>query len=426
MKSKEKDDDICDGKSCGTGTYAGFGKYVCIHNNLYVLRPDLMEEWSDKNELDPKKLTIKSHKSVWWKCKNDPCGCHSWQARIYCRTAQNTNCPFCLSLKICPHNSLEAVFPKIAAEWHPTKNGKIKPSEVAPHSYKKYWWKCKKDPCGCHKWSAVVYSRTSKNKTDCPFCSGMSTCAHNSLEAEFPEIAIEWHPTKNGKVTPNDISPATGSKYWWKCKKDPCGCHVWEARVYCRTSKKKNCPFCSGRSTCSHSSLKARFPKIADEWHPTKNGSVKASEIAPGCNKKYWWKCSKEHEWCANVNCRTSSKSGCPHCARLGYSKKQIIWLENIEKEEGVKIRKATSKHGEYKVEGVGRVDGYCKKTNTIYEFHGDYWHGHPQKYDPEDINEVNGETFSALYRKTRKRDKKIRSLGYNLVVKWETDIVDN
>ena len=44
--------------------------------------------------------------------------------------------------------------------------------------------------------------------------------------------------------------------------------------------------------------------------------------------------------------------------------------------------------HVEYK------VDGYCYETNTVYEFHGDYWHGNPIVFDSDDTNKCVGKTF--------------------------------
>jgi hypothetical protein len=68
------------------------------------------------------------------------------------------------------------------------------------------------------------------------------------------------------------------------------------------------------------------------------------------------------------------------------------------------------------------RADGYCEATNTIYEFHGDYWHGNPSIYQPDEINEVVGKSMGELYLKTLDRESLIKSLGYNLVVVWEHD----
>jgi len=73
----------------------------------------------------------------------------------------------------------------------------------------------------------------------------------------------------------------------------------------------------------------------------------------------------------------------------------------------------------------IGRVDGFCKETNTVYEFHGDFWHGNPNRYPPDEEHPmIRGKTYEDLYEKTLLRDQKIRDLGYNLVVKWETDLI--
>ena len=69
------------------------------------------------------------------------------------------------------------------------------------------------------------------------------------------------------------------------------------------------------------------------------------------------------------------------------------------------------------------KADGFCKSNNTIYEFHGDFWHGNPKKYiDTEFINTVSKKSMKTLYEKTIKRDNRIRELGYNLVVMLELD----
>ena len=67
-------------------------------------------------------------------------------------------------------------------------------------------------------------------------------------------------------------------------------------------------------------------------------------------------------------------------------------------------------------------VDGYDPKTNTVYEFHGDFWHGNPVVYNPSDINNKNKKTFGQLYQETIDKENRIRQNGYNLVVIWEND----
>ncbi|OLN24302.1 zinc-ribbon domain-containing protein [Desulfosporosinus metallidurans] len=42
------------------------------------------------------------------------------------------------------YNDLATTKPEIVQEWHPTKNGNLKPSDVVAGSERKVWWKCKK------------------------------------------------------------------------------------------------------------------------------------------------------------------------------------------------------------------------------------------------------------------------------------------
>ena len=45
----------------------------------------------------------------------------------------------------------------------------------------------------------------------------------------FPEIAKEWHPSKN-KKTPDQVNSQSNKKYWWKCPEGPD--HEWQAPPY--------------------------------------------------------------------------------------------------------------------------------------------------------------------------------------------------
>jgi hypothetical protein len=64
-------------------------------------------------------------------------------------------------------------------------------------------------------------------------------------------------------------------------------------------------------------------------------------------------------------------------------------------------------------------VDGYNKETNTVYLYHGRFWHGCPDTYDPEETHPVIGIKMKDLYEKTLFYENKIKEAGYNLVVKW-------
>lgn len=104
------------------------------------------------------------------------------------------------------------------------------------------------------------------------------------------------------------------------------------------------------------------------------------------------------------------------------YSKSAINYLNFIAKYNNILIQHAEN-IGEYIIKNTKySADGYCENTNTIYEFHGDFWHGNPKLFKPANINSINGKPFGELYIKTLEREHLIQSLGYNLVVMWEYD----
>jgi len=89
---------------------------------------------------------------------------------------------------------------------------------------------------------------------------------------------------------------------------------------------------------------------------------------------------------------------------------KEKEWLDSL----GITER-------QYPIENY-KVDGYDPETNTVYEFLGDYWHGNPEVYDPDDYNKSCSKTFGQLFDETNKRLKYIKSLGYNIITEWENE----
>lgn len=123
----------------------------------------LIGEWNwDKNfDFDPGKLSIGSNKKVWWKCNKG----HEWQAIISNRY-KGRGCPICGNRQVLVgYNDLLSVFPGVAAEWHPTLNGNLKPDDIISRSGKTVWWKC--SYCG-HEFQKKVVQRVLYPK--CPIC----------------------------------------------------------------------------------------------------------------------------------------------------------------------------------------------------------------------------------------------------------------
>ncbi len=273
-------------------------------------RADLLREWdSEKNlPLTPESVSYGSKKKVWWTCAQG----HHWQAAVHTRTGSGTGCPYCSGRFPIPgENDLATKYPLLAQEWNTEKNGDLTPDQVLPGSHRIVWWRCAHG----HQWRAQIKSRV--NGAGCPICTNRTVqSGDNDLASQYPAIAKEWHPTKNGALTPDHIAPASNRKVWWICDKG----HEYQAVVSTRTQRNGGCPYCANKRVLpGFNDLATKYPEIAAQWHPTMNGSLTPDHVLPGSRKKVWWQCRSGHVWQAVVYSRTGSqRTGCPVCC--GYA----------------------------------------------------------------------------------------------------------
>ncbi len=131
--------------------------------------------------------------------------------------------------------------------------------------------------------------------------------------------------------------------------------------------------------------------------------------------------CKEHGEFKKRPNNHLSSKQGCPKCQNIKqYSKMSIDWLKFCEKYYNITIQHAEN-NGEYNIPNSKyKADGYCKETNTIFEFHGSRWHGDPTIYNKSSTIFF-GMDYGTLYNNTIKKETFIKENGYNLVVMWES-----
>lgn len=95
-------------------------------------------------------------------------------------------------------NDIKTLYPGLCKEWHPTKNGTLKPEEVAAKSHKMIWWQCARG----HEWETIVSNRTGQGR-GCPYCAGQKPIVgENDLATVNPELAQEWNYEKNQGLTP--------------------------------------------------------------------------------------------------------------------------------------------------------------------------------------------------------------------------------
>ena len=202
--------------------------------------------------------------------------------------------------------SIATTHPQLAAQWHPTKNGTVKPQDISHGSNLKAWWRCPKSPE--HEWQATVASRASGN--GCPCCRGLKAVPSNCLSTLRPDIATQWHPIKNNPLTPNDVVPMSNKIVWWKCPK--AADHEWKGSIAIRSAQGCGCPYCAGQKICSSNCLSTTHPELAAEWHPTLN-KISPNEVTHGTTKRAWWRCGKGHKWQARIDHRANG-AGCPIC----------------------------------------------------------------------------------------------------------------
>lgn len=196
----------------------------------------LMEEWNyEANDgVSPEKITYGSHIKVWWKCSK--CG-HKWQQAVMDRTRKQSpaHCPCCMSRFVIKGiNDFATFHPDDVKDWHPTKNGDLRPDMITRASSKRIWWKCSK--CG-HEWQT-----SASSKRGCPRCLHSAIAGVDDLATLRPDLAKEWHPTKNGNLTPHDVKQYSNKKVWWLCPNN----HEYQARINERTRpfEGTGCPIC--------------------------------------------------------------------------------------------------------------------------------------------------------------------------------------
>ena len=223
-------------------------------------------------------------------------------------------------------DSLKDLYPDVAKEWHPTKNGLLKPENFYAGSEYKAWWRC--HTCG-YEWETTIKQRTGKKLHNCPQCSHQTVVVgKNDLATTHPHLAAEWHPTKNGNLTPKDVITAWGKKFWWKCSK--CG-YEWQATAAHRKFSKSGCPLCANKVVITGmNDLETKFPYIAKEWDYEKNAPLTPNQILAGSNKKVWWICSIcGKSWQATISSRTHYNRTACHSCNLTKGRKRISQNEN-------------------------------------------------------------------------------------------------
>ncbi len=90
-----------------------------------------------------------------------------------------------------------------------------------------------------HEWQTVMPTRSIGR--GCPYCTGrIAIPSETDLATVNPEVAVQWHPTKNKNRTPQQFTRGSNTKVWWLCDEG----HEWRAPHGARTGG-SGCPLCA-------------------------------------------------------------------------------------------------------------------------------------------------------------------------------------
>lgn len=159
-------------------------------------------------------------------------------------------------------------------------------------------------------------------KARCSICRGYSADLTTSLAANCPDLAGEWHPTRNVTRTPYDVTPGSHHDVWWTCSE--CA-FEWRARISSRAKDGNGCRRCAGQEALPGDpvTLAVAHPDLYVELDAP---GVAAMGIEPlavhvRSNRKLPWVCRDDsrHRWTTSPAARMN---GCvyPLCPSLGWS----------------------------------------------------------------------------------------------------------
>ena len=355
------------------------GKIVLVgYNDLFSQARQLCEEWDyDENDKSPQEYTVKSGKSVYWKCKY--CG-KSWKSTIHNRVVHNTKCPSCSS-------SRQTSFPQQAIyyylkRYYPQTQNRVKlvnkytldiyvEEKNIAIEYNGYAWHnssksrerdlfkieyCKK------KGIYLIQIKEQKDTMSLEFQDNVIKYCRDKDDIELnnlitfllikiflienvdvnvnrdklliyknynadvkkrslltvnPNLAKEWDYNKNYPIKPEFISYMSNDDVWWICSKG----HSFKMSVDKRMQG-RNCPYCSSRKLLKGFNdlqtwcLRESREYLLKEWDYNRNAML-PEDYFRGSKLKVYWHCPVcGMTWEASILSRVKGYNNCPYCSK--------------------------------------------------------------------------------------------------------------
>jgi superfamily II DNA or RNA helicase len=182
--------------------------------------------WDTPQNPEPAaKVAAHSYRPAAWRCVNG----HAF-ARSPRAMQKDASCPTC-SKGANTHTNLGKLRPGLASQWDAEKNPGIAFATLDATHANPVWWRCTNG----HSFQRPPVRMLADDA--CPTCALEKT----SLAALAPNVAAEWHATKNA-IAPTEIPADHVMSAWWTC---PNG-HEYQSTVRARTQGNRRCPTCYG------------------------------------------------------------------------------------------------------------------------------------------------------------------------------------
>jgi hypothetical protein len=213
----------------------------------------LARAWDhQKNKEKPDSVSLGSKTPFWWKCEK--CG-NQFESSPNSRRLAKEICRKCAtaardSRNVERRGSLLKRYPDICAEWDYAANTGLDPSQLLPNTPRKAFWRC--GSCS-HQFSSRIDHRIGMG-VGCPRCRELGRVDKHraafvkksgSLSDAFPEIAKQWHPSRNLPLLPSQFTSGSRRKIWWRCKRG----HSWRAAISNRIYGETDCPYCKANTS---------------------------------------------------------------------------------------------------------------------------------------------------------------------------------
>ena len=286
----------------------------CFNNSFASCEKSNYWHPTKNGDLKPRNVSRMNDMKIWFRCNKCP---HDFEGTVS-HISKGVWCPYCSNMKRCSDSNCQMCLDNSVASnpnsiyWHPTRNGSLKPRDIARGSNSKYWFTC------------GTCCRDYKNRVTSIGCTFLDCKISFDNSFASNPYSIYWHSIKNGSITPREVAKRSSFEYWFTC--NIC-CHEFKkalSHITVESNKESwGCPYCSKThpTFCDDDDCQFCFKKSfascekSNYWHPTKNGDLKLRNVSRMSDMKIWFRCNEcPHDFEATVSHITSG-TWCPYCA---------------------------------------------------------------------------------------------------------------